>query len=279
MLAAAGGAAGSVDAAPVPITVHVEGEQLRSVDLIDNGISPFTKIADGRYQRTIDSDSLLPKSHVINFGYPAFNHAMVLRLHRYSKPVSFPVALAAITSCTNARVTAVEKYVSTLRDAINSALLAAKLLSINGNDSCDRSLAARAARAVFRNSVRVNQLSMGLFAIPEDTASAYIAASTDRDRARNEVAAYRKMEIGLEGVQLVAARNEAQSLGNFGQAADIQQAIADRSSQGRDIELAFAAEGLSKEVILTDSAYLEKMTLDQSEQQAEIRPADDSEPR
>jgi len=120
----------------------------------------------------------------------------------------------------------------------------------------------------------MNQLSKGLFAIPDEIANAYIATSRDHYGARNEVAAYRKMEIGLEGVQLVAARDEAQALGKFVEAADIQRAIADRSSQGRDIAVAYAAEGLSKKVITADSAFLEKMSADRSDRETEAAASD-----
>lgn len=249
---------GMAAAAPIAIVVQGEGTALKGVALSDErGLTAFAKSPDGSFHGTIDSDSFKPQAHVLIISYPDFKLPVRLRLHQLSRPVTIPVELTQIGSCTQRHVIAVEGMAPTLPDAINRFFRAGRLLNIAGNDACDAALSSRAAQALYKSSVRMNHLSKGLFAIPDEVADLYIEKSADPATARRVVAEYQQQAIGLEAVQLASARDDAQGRGDFAAAASIQDVLAEQISESSDTREAYKEVGLTEDRVMADKTFLD----------------------
>lgn len=248
-------------AATVPLTVRVNGDPVQSIDLAGElGLVPLTKEENGaRFTGAIDVNSPGVVIQPLVVSYSDFRYPMSLTLHPYLKFVAFPLELKPAASCTRSRIEAVEGEVTTLPDAINNSLLATRLASIQGNDRCYGPLRSRAIRAKFRNARRMAQLSKGLFVVPEELIAEYQQALPTSQSAAAEVERYKTEALELQGIQLVAARGEAQRDRLFTAAAAIQQVIANEARAKGETREAFENVGLSAKRIATDSAYLSTM--------------------
>lgn len=250
-----------VFAATVPLTVRVEGDPVQSVDFHGEiGVIPLKREDNGaRFTGVMDAGTSGVVIQQLLIKYPDFRYPISITLHPYLELVAFPVELKPATSCTLGRVEAVEREVTTLPDAINNSLLATRLANIQGNDRCQGTLGPRAIRAKFRNTRRMAQLSNGLFVVPSALLAEYHQAFSASQIAIAEVERYKSEALELQGIQLVAARGEAQSAGRFATAAAIQQVIAEEANSKENTREAFAEVGLTAERIAADSAYLSAM--------------------
>lgn len=102
------------------------------------------------------------------------------------------------------------------------------------------------------------QLSKGLFVVPDELIAEY-RALTGTMTAVAEIDRYEVEAFELQAVQLVALRDEAQTEGDFGKAAAIQQTIAQEASYSDKVEKAFANVGIDQESIEKDSAFLSSL--------------------
>ncbi len=248
-------------AAPVPITVRVNGDPVQSIDLAgETGLVQLTKEGNGeRFTGMIDINGSGSVVQPMVISYSDFRYPMNLMVHQYLKLITFPIEIKPASSCTRSRIEAVEREVTTLADAIANSMLATRLASIEGNDRCLGSLYMRAIRAKFRNARRMSQLSWGLFVVPEELVSEYRRAVPESRLAAAEVDRYETEAIELQGVQLVAARTEAQHDGDFIKAAAIQQDIAKEANATEHSRDAFENVGLSADRIAKDTEYLSNM--------------------
>lgn len=248
-------------AADIPLTVRVaNGAQVQSVELQnESGLVALAKSPDGTSFTgniaVIGGDTAL-QSIVVS--YADFGYPVRLRVHQHLPRVEFPIKARLPASCTVSHVTNVEGQTIDLGTAISQSIQAARLASITGNDRCSSTLRARAVTAKFRNARRMAQLSKGLFVVPDELIAEY-RALTGTMTAVAEIDRYEVEAFELQAVQLVALRDEAQTEGDFGKAAAIQQTIAQEASYSDKVEKAFANVGIDQESIEKDSAFLSSL--------------------
>jgi hypothetical protein len=261
----AGCASAAAMAADVPLTVRVSnGDPVQTIELKGGpGLVPLARSADGsRFTGTIGISAGGTTLQPVVISYSDFGYPVVLRVHQHLPSVEFPVKARLPTSCTLSQVESVEVDTTDLATAIGKSIRAARLASIEGNDSCDAALRTRAIRAKFRNARRMAQLSQGLFVIPDELI-AECKSVCKSTTVLAELKRYPTEAIELQAIQLVALRDEARDDGNFGKAAAIQDYIADEAKSSDVIEKAFAQVGVDKDRIASDSEYLSSMARDE----------------
>lgn len=264
------GATSATVAADIPLTVRVgNGDPVQTVELQNaSGLVALAKSPDGSSFTgniaVVRGDTAL-QSIVVN--YADFGYPLRLRVHQHLPRVEFPIKARLPASCTASHVTNVEEQTTDLGTAISQSIQAARLASIQGNDRCSSTLRTRAVKAKFRNARRMAQLSQGLFVVPDELIAEY-RALTGTMTAVAEIKRYEMEAFELQAVQLVALRNEAQTDGDFGKAAAIQQTIAQEASSSDKVEKAFANVGIDQDSIEKDSAFLSNMA--REEVQAEV---------
>lgn len=256
-------------AADVPLTVRVGGgDPVQAVELKgETGLVALARSPDGssfRGKIVVSGNGAMLQSIVVS--YADFGYPLLLRVHQHFPRVEFPIKARLPASCTVSQVENAEGQTSDLGTAISQSIQAARLASIKGNDRCDAALQARAVTAKFRNARRMSQLSQGLFSVPQEMLADYRSLGA-AGTAIAEINRYKMESLELQVVQLVALRDEAQSDGDFGKAAAIQQTIADEANSSDEVATAFAKMGVDKASIRKDSAFLSNMARD--EMQAE----------
>jgi thymidine phosphorylase len=195
----------------------------------------------------------------MSINYAGFHYPVDLRVHQFLPRVEFAVSMKPTESCTSQRVDALERSVTDFEEALRDSIEAMQLMAIEGNDRCLKSLRKRAAKVAFDKNVRANQLSKGLVAINDALATAYEHEFQSSSVVSGQIATYRKQSIGLEAVELVAVRDEAQGRGDFATAASVQEVIAERAASDESVAEAYAAEKMGDKEIKDDSEFLESL--------------------
>jgi hypothetical protein len=258
---------GTALAATIPIEIRWAGTQPSSINISTaGGLQPLTYDSQGQvYRGTISIASATPQRRTVIISYGTFNHPIDLRVHSVLPAISFGVEHRPQASCTSNKVKASGEPSSNLVDALNRAVAAGQLLSIESPNDCGPALRPNAAQARYRQNVRMSQLSQGLFLINEQIKQEYQElAGLQQGQVAAEIAAYAQAEARLEAVQLIAARDNAQEARDFVSAAAISNYVEERIAADPAARETFAREGITADRAASDSRFLDALATQQA---------------
>jgi hypothetical protein len=251
---------GAADAKDIPVEVHWVGAAPTQVLLsVPGGFQPLHRDpqrAIFRGQISIVQNNLQRRTLTVQYGY--FSHPFDIRVHHNLARVAFSVTHQQQRSCTLARVQQASAPADNLPDAVNRSVAAGELLTIEEPNACDSNLRFGAARARFRQNVRMAELSNGFFMINPAVEEQYRREARQRLLSvEQEVAAYRQQDRLREARQLVAFRTAAEGVGNYDLAMDVTRLMAARIASDPDAAALYSQQGLTRSAV---AAYMNDLS-------------------
>jgi hypothetical protein len=232
----------------------------------DGGFRSLNKnVGTNSFVGSISVSGEAPQRRTIIVRYGTFYQPFDVRVHRFLGTIGFAVEHEKQPSCTSIRVQEAGSYSDSLPDSINREINAGELMAIPEPNRCDANLRLAAARAKYRQSVRMSQLSNGLFLINPEIKQQYELIAAERGvPVQMEVAAYDKQDQELEAKQLATVRSLAQAEGDYTRALQVNDYMAERVETGKGVAAFYRKQGVTSTGLAADSKYLQALAVKQA---------------
>lgn len=238
----------------VPISIQWDGEKPDSIDqVVNGGLSRLAyDTATRTFRGTFEMEGNLPQRRTLILSYGGHNYPLDLRVSSTLRNgVSFAVRFRSLRSCTNTHVGNVSKSVNTMPDALTAVLTAGHLLNIATPNDCDPALRRLAVQSRYMRNVQLGIFSQGLFLVPEEFRTEFRQAELGSGRSEATVdlqlARYANIELQLEAIQFVRARNQAISARDINLAIDITNTMITRVDSNATIRAAYELHGATRD--------------------------------
>lgn len=254
---------GEADARTVRVEVPWSGVAPTNVTVsVPGGDQPLTRAA-GRSAFVGEISVSNPQHGTITVQYGTYFYPFAIRLNPRIQKVVLPIGHETQRACASQRVRRVESPSNNLPEAIERAVEAGELLSIQGPNACmhDRihDLRFHAIRAAYVQAIAMNRYSDGMILVRGETEEDYRKAAREKNIPVDLQIESDQQREGIQEIRrLVASASKAIDSRNYQQAIDINDYMESRIDSSEAVKNFYASQGVTKADLEAKNIDLER---------------------